>query len=154
MDGRVILLADVAILRLDNFAKPCITRDLALLEVLRRNDIGRGEHRLAAQRADAGIGEHALVALQLLRLALADAGFHQPPPLGHVRAKNLARRLEQTCALLDRQLGEQRAVASDLLQQFGGGFETSSQGGVFHRLKSCAIAANYSSVVSWRPMNW
>ena len=56
MDLGVLLLADVAVLRLDQLTQLGLV-DIGLLEVRRRHDVGRRVHRLLAQHADAGLGE-------------------------------------------------------------------------------------------------
>ena len=68
MDADVVLLADVAVLRLDDLAELGIAFDVGLLEPVGREDVRRREHRLLAQHADAGLGEHRLVAPSLRRL--------------------------------------------------------------------------------------
>src|SRR5258706_178224 len=48
VNRRVVLLADVAVLRLDDFAKVSVVLDFLWLDVRRWREIWRGEHRLAA----------------------------------------------------------------------------------------------------------
>ena len=131
MDGGVILLADVAVLRLDHFAELRVIRHFLLREIRRRQDVRRGEDRLAAQRADAGLIQHGLVALGLLGLALAHAGLHQPAARIHIRTENIPRGLDEARLFFDGELRQQAAIVGGLFQQFGGGFQPRGQGGAF-----------------------
>ncbi len=81
VDLDVALLADVAVLRLDDLAEAGIVLHLDLLEVPGCEDVRRREHGLLAQHADAGLGEHRLVARALARLVPAPRGLARLPPL-------------------------------------------------------------------------
>ena len=120
MDVAVVLLADVAVLRLDHLAELGIVVHVGLLELRRREDVRRREHRLLAQHPDPGLREHALVALELRRLLLA---LHRLAPLApgdEVGIEDVPGRREQPGPLLLRQRREQAAVANDRLQQLRG----------------------------------
>jgi hypothetical protein len=104
VDGRVILLADVAILRLDDFAEVGIVGDFVLLKIFRRKNIRRGENFFAAQLADAGLVQLGLVALDFLRLAPAHGCLDEPATFVHIGTINGPRRREQPCPLLLRKL--------------------------------------------------
>ena len=117
VDGRIILLADIAILRFDHLAKIRVPRDFLLHEAGRGENIGRGEHFFAPQLPDSRLRQHRLGALHPVGLALARRGLHQPPPLAHIRTINIAGRLEQALAVLERQGRQQRAVARNRFQQ-------------------------------------
>src|ERR1035437_10083573 len=127
VDGRVILFADVAILRFDDFAEFRVVRDFLLLEILRRKNIRRGENFFAAQFADACFIQLRLVALQFVRLAQPRLGLHQPPPFGHIGAKNFPRRREQPRAFLDGQFRQHRAIARRDFENFRGGLQLRGQ---------------------------
>ena len=122
-------------LRLDRLAEVGIVGHLALLEFRRREDVGTGEDRLAAQRPDAGGVEHALLAADLGRLALAHGGAHQAAAGDGVGRVDVARGLEQAALVVGRDAGEERAVGDDLLQQRGGGAEAREEGGVRGRAR-------------------
>jgi hypothetical protein len=119
--GRVVALADVAILGFDDFAKIRLAIDVALLEAGRRINIWGGENRFTAQGTNTSLSQKAVVALQPIRLALALFGFEQPPPLGSIGAGDAAGRLEQTRPVLSRNCDEQRAVLCNGLQEVAGG---------------------------------
>ena len=120
VDLEVALLADVAVLRLDDLAEVRIVRHVGLLEPGGREDVGRREHRLLAQHADAGLGEHRLVALELARLLPAADGLAPLPALGDVGVEDVARGVQQPRALLRRERREQAAIARELLEHVGG----------------------------------
>ena len=95
MNLRVVLFADVTVLRLHHFAKVRIIHDLVLLKFPGRKHIGRGENFFTPQSANAGFVEPALIALELLLLALPHLGLHQAPAFLHVGTKDLSRPLDQ-----------------------------------------------------------
>ena len=120
VDLEVALLADVAVLWVDDLTEVGIVRHVGLLEPRGREDIGRREHRLLAQHADAGLGQHRLVALELARLLPAADGLAPLPALGHVGVEDVARGVQQPRALLRRERREQAAIARELLEHVGG----------------------------------
>ncbi len=130
VEGRIILFADVTILRLDDFAEVGIAGDLPRLEIGRWRQVGRGEHLFAPQFPDARLRQHSLGTLQPVGLAAARGGFHQPPARAHVRTINLTRGREQAHAFLLGQFHQQRPVARDGLQQFRHRPQLLGQGGV------------------------
>ena len=91
-----------------------------LLEARRGKHIGRGEDGRAAQFPNAGFREHVLGALPFRGLAFALGGFHQPPPGHGIRTRNLPGGLKQTQAFFGGHSSEQRPIASDGFEQFGG----------------------------------
>ena len=95
MNRGVVLLADVAVLRLDDFAKLRVALDFSLLEVGGRIDVRRGENFLATQLADAGFVQPRLIAFHLRHLALTHLGLHETPALADVGAEDVACRLNQ-----------------------------------------------------------
>ena len=120
MDVAVELLADVAVLRLDDLAELGIVVHVGLLELGGREDVRRREHRLLAQHADPGLCEHALVALELRRLLLP---LHRLAPLSpgdEVGIEDVPGGREQPGPFLLRQGREQAAVANDRFQQLRG----------------------------------
>ena len=118
MDVLVALLADVAVLRLDDLAELGLV-DVELLELLRDVDVRRREHRLGAVDADARLGEHALVAADPRRLLLAAHDLVEAAPLDDVGVVDVPREREQPRALLQRQFLQQAAVGDDLLERIG-----------------------------------
>ncbi len=118
MDLGVLLLADVAVLRLDQLAQLGLV-DVGLLEVRRRHDVRRRVHRLLAQHADAGLRERRLVARELRRLLLAAQRLGPEAALHEVGVVDVAGGGEQPRAFLDRERAEQAAVADDRLEQLG-----------------------------------
>ena len=142
MNRRVVLLADVAILRLDDFAEIRVALNILLRELDERNQIRRGEDFFPAQLANPGFIEFGLVPLNFLRFALAHFGLHQPPPGVYVRAVNLTRRLEQTHSFLLRKPGEQRAVCRRLFENLGGRFQLRGRRMVFLRSAGFAVVGN------------
>ena len=123
MDLRIILFADVTILRLDGFVEIGIVGDFLRFADLRRKIIRRGEHRLAAQFADAGLMERFVGGGFFLGLALLDLGFDEFPSLINVRAIKIASGLHQPRVIGVGQGGEQRAVRRCLFDQGDGGME-------------------------------
>ena len=119
----VVLLADVAVLRLDRLPELGVVLDVDLLEPGRREDVGRGVDRLLAQNADAGLGEHRLVAVEPGRLLLAPDDLVEPPSLDDVGVVHVPGRGEQPRPLLERQRLEQAPVADDRLEEVGGGLQ-------------------------------
>ena len=127
VDGQVILFADVAVLRFDDFAEIGIVGDFLLLKILRRENIRRGENFFATQFADAGLVQLGLVARNFFRLAQARLGLHEPSPLLHVGRKNFARGREQPRAFLDRKFRQHRAIARCDFEDFRGGLQLRGQ---------------------------
>ena len=120
MDVAVELLADVAVLRLDDLAELGIVVHLRLLELRRWKDVRRREDRLLAQHPDPGLREHALVALELRGLLLP---LHRLAPLApgdEIGIEDVPGRGKQPGPFLFRQRREQAAVANDRLQQLRG----------------------------------
>ena len=145
---RIVALADVTILRLDDFAKIRIANDVALLESGRRINIWGGENRLSAQGADTGLSQEAIVALQPIGLALALFGLEQPPPLGGIGAGDAASGLEQTRPVFRRNRNEQRAVVGNGLEEVAGGAEALGEGIVVHDFKFAVMVAGCSREAS------
>ena len=113
MDRRVVLLADVAVLRLDDLAELRRVGDLLLLEAGGGNTLGVVKTGLRAQLPDAGLGEHHVVALLPRGLALAHDRPREPPPLDHIRAEDVAGGADEPMPFVGRQGGQQRAVGRD-----------------------------------------
>ncbi len=122
VDVLVALLADVAVLRLDDLAELGLV-DVDLLELLRDVDVRRREHGLGPVDADARLRQHALVAVGPCRLLLAAHDLVEPPPLDDVGVVHVARGREQPGPLLEGQLLEQAAVGDDLLERVGDGLQ-------------------------------
>ena len=99
VDDRVVLLADVAVLR---------RQGLPRLGVPRREDVRRREHRLPAKCPDAGLGQHALVPTRGRRFPLADDGLHHPASRAGVGVEDRGGRLAQPPPV---SLGQQRQQA-------------------------------------------
>ena len=116
-----MLLADVAMLRLDGLANLGVVFDFVDLGLRRRQWIGSREHRTPAQFPDAGLVQNGLFPLHLLLLVLADAGFDESALLFRVRLENLACRLPQPRVFLRRQARHQGAIGGRLLQGLEGG---------------------------------
>jgi hypothetical protein len=89
MNHRVVLLADVAVLRLADFAELRIAVHIHLFEVQRRERTRRRENLFLPQLANARLGKLALVARELLGFALARLCFHEATAFAQVRAKKL-----------------------------------------------------------------
>ena len=123
VDGRVVLLADVAVLRFDDFAEVGIVGDFVLLKILRQQNVRRGENFFAAQLADAGRVQLGFVALDFLRLAPAHGRLDEPATFVHIGTINGPRRREQPCPLLLRKLTKQRTVGDRLFENLGGGLQ-------------------------------
>jgi len=105
-----MLLADVAVLRLDRLAVIRIVFDLALRKLGRRKHVGRVEHRLPPERSDPGHGEQLVVAGHAARLAQARRGLDHSPPCRVVGMVDLARGGDESFALFRLQSGEQPAA--------------------------------------------
>src|SRR5688572_12579834 len=73
---RVVLFADITVLRLHDFTKVCVADYLVLFEAGRRMHIWRGENGLLPKLADAGVVQANLVTLRFLRLTLTHPRFH------------------------------------------------------------------------------
>ena len=119
VDVAVVLLADVAVLRLDDLAALRLV-DVLLLEVLRREDVRRHEHRLLAEHADARLRQHGLVAVEPRGLPLLPARLRPLTALDEVRVEDVGGRGQEPRSLLDRQPREQAAIADDRLEQLRG----------------------------------
>jgi len=121
MDLDIKLLADVAVLRLDDVARIDTGARVRLLDVFGRRVIRRGEDRLFAEDADTRVCEHRLVASRAGHLLVAAYGLAPTAPLDEIRFVNVAGRSQEPRPLLDRQRPEQTAIAHDLLEHFGDG---------------------------------
>ena len=141
VEGRVVLLADIAVLRLDLIAKIRVIFDLARLDGRGRQGIGRGEHRAAAQFPDAGLIEDALFPLQFLDLALAYPGFDKPAPLSWVGQEDIARGPEQPGVFFRGKRRQQRAVGGRFFHDLDGGAQ----------LFSCVFSVHLGKIV---PADW
>jgi hypothetical protein len=93
-----------------------------------RRQIGRGEHRLAAQRADAGFIQHSLVTLHFLLLALLGGFLHQAAARPHVRTIDITGGFEQAGAFFLGKLSEHGAVGRGAFEQFGGRTQLCGEG--------------------------
>ena len=95
-----------------------VTRiDVVRLEALRRKVVGRGEHRPAAQFADAGVMQHRLLAPDAFGVALALGGLEPQPALFRIRVIQARHRAVQAVPIGFGQLVEQAAVGDDRVQQ-------------------------------------
>ena len=112
MDPRVILFADIAILRFENLFEIGVRR-LGLRVGGGRRQVRCGKDRFAAQFADAGLVEHFVIGLALAGLSFAPAFLCQGAAVGVVRLVNLAGGLQQAGALLAGELREKGAVGDD-----------------------------------------
>ena len=124
VDELELLLADVAVLRLERLTEVGIALDLPLLEAGRREDVRAREHRLPAQRADAGLVEHLILPHRLFDFAAADAGSHQAPAGEGVGRVDVAGRLQEATLVVRRHVREESAVGDDRFEQVGRGAET------------------------------
>jgi hypothetical protein len=95
--------------------------DLVGCHQLRSEHVGRGEHRLGAQGANAGLVERALIALGLLLLLLPPFRLDLAATLLHVGRIHVAGGVEQPSAILQRQRLQQRTVGHHRFQQRSGG---------------------------------
>jgi hypothetical protein len=125
-----VLLAHVAVLRLDWLPEVRIAIHLALLEAGRWEDVRAGEHCLPAQRPDSRPVERLVLPPHLLRFAAADAGSHQLPAGHRVGSVYVTGRLQQPLALIGGHLGQEAPVGDDRFQQLGGGAEPVEECGV------------------------
>ena len=117
MDLDVELLADVAVLRLDDIASLRILTRVNLLEGFRRRGVRRGEDRLLAQHPDTGVGEHRLVAIGSRCLLVASHGLSPKATLDEIRLVHVSGRTQEPRSLFDVQRPEQAPVAHDLLER-------------------------------------
>ena len=127
VDARVLLLAHVAVLRLDGLAHG-VVGDLVHRRLRGREIVRRREHRLAAQLADAGGVEHGVVVRVLLLHAFAAglaAALAVVERVGVVEAVN---RGLQALLLGFGQGFERGLVGRHGFQQFGGGAQALDQG--------------------------
>ncbi|TPW15190.1 MAG: hypothetical protein FD127_938 [Acidimicrobiaceae bacterium] len=114
MDLRVLLLADVAVLRVQRLTFVRFHRN-------GREHVRSGEHRPGPKRPDAGARQRALISQDLLGLELTALRLDLAPSLLDVGRVHVAGSTQQTRAILERQRGQQRTIGDDRLQQFGGG---------------------------------
>ena len=77
MNLRVVLFADIAILRLDRFMEVRVVPHFHLLKIQRRKNIRRGKNFFATQFANARLVELGIMFVLFRRLALLDFGLHQ-----------------------------------------------------------------------------
>ena len=126
-----VRLADVAVLLLER-----LPRRVGRLHVLRderlgrdrREDVGRGEDRLAAEGADAGAVAEGLLALDALGLPAAGGGADELAAAHRVGGVDVAGRLEEARAVLGGDAGEEGAVGDDSLEHVDGGAELGEEG--------------------------
>ena len=102
----VLDLADVTVLRLDRFAVGRVV-DVVLDEAVGGIHVGRGEHGLLAQGADARLREHRFVALHLGGSSLALEGLRADPPFLGIGAEDITCGVDQLDLLLGRQERQQ-----------------------------------------------
>src|SRR5882672_11088464 len=102
MNGRVVLFADVTILRINHFTKGFVPLNLLLLECFGRNNVRCSKHRPFPQLADPGFREHSLIALYPFGFLQALCGSEKEAALQRIGAVNLATGLEQTNPVFDR----------------------------------------------------
>jgi hypothetical protein len=121
VDDRVVLLADVAVLLL---------QDLAILELVGWEDVRSREHRPSAKRANARPGEHPIVPLGASRFALAHDGLHHPPARPCVGVVDEGSRLAEAPSIFSGHGGEHSPVSNDELERLGGGTDTVEECGV------------------------
>jgi len=126
VDARVLFLAHVAVLRLERFAHGPVG-DLVHGLVGRREVVRRGEHRLAAQLADAGGIEQGVV----MGVLLAHLGaLLLAPPLAVVDRVGVVEAMHGGLEALLLDLGqrlEHGAVSRNGLEQVGGGAQALDQ---------------------------
>ena len=125
MDRRILLLADIAMLRLGRFAELGFVvavdiRGAVLHETFRRKNIRRREHRTPAQFADAGCMQHRFLFRDLRGTALARLRLALAPPLHRVGVIELPDGRMEALAILGRQTIEQRVIGRDAFEQRGG----------------------------------
>ena len=120
MDQRVLLLAHVAVPGLDRFTRlrgVGLWRYVMRRETLRREHVGRAEHRLAPQRADAGLVEHGVLRADFLGVARLFGGLQLHPPCRRVGVIHRSYRLQQALALGGRQQLKQLPVGGQGFQR-------------------------------------
>src|SRR4051812_28080361 len=120
VDGAVLLLADVTVLRFKRLPEVKVGVDRVLLELGGREDVRAGEYRLAAQGAYSGAVESLLLLSGLFRLSLSNGGSHQPATRLCVRGIHVTRCLEQTTLILGRHLRQEPAIGNDRVEQLSG----------------------------------
>ena len=116
-----MLLADIAVLRLDQVAKIRVGFDLARLDGGGWQGVGRCEHGTTAQFPDAGLIKDLLFPLHFLRLVLPYPGLDELALLSGVWQEDLPGSLEQPGVFLGRKVNEEQAVGGRLFQNLDGG---------------------------------
>jgi hypothetical protein len=132
VDLGIILFADVAILRLDDFAEVFVGDGLLGVGGGRER-VGRGVNGFAAEFADAGLVQYFLGLGAFLGFALALGCFGEAAAFGDVGAENFAGRLHEADAIFLGEAGEEGAVGGDGFEEFGGGFELRSERAVLRQ---------------------
>ncbi len=118
MEPGVVLLADVAVLRLDRIERRRrLVRDVFLDEIRRREHVRGREHHLAAQLADAGLREHALLVRDPGATTLAPRALRDVPPQVRIRTRDAPRRLEETDPFRLRETGELGTIGDERLEE-------------------------------------
>ena len=126
MDRGELLLADVAVLRHDRFGRVVLALCIGGCPrgaVAKQIHVGRREHRLAAQFANAGFLQHAVVATGRIELPLLGRGLHHGATGARIRVKHVSDRVEEALTLLERDVHQPRTIGDHLLQQRGSGAE-------------------------------
>src|SRR5205085_7442600 len=101
--GRIVPLADVAVLRLDGLATlGLVGTKVARFEALRRENVGGGVNRLPAEGADPSFIQHGSDAFQLSGGPFALGGFQLSAAGNRIGIVDLRDHLMQTMAILIR----------------------------------------------------
>jgi len=123
MNGQIVLLADIAMLRLSENPRFILRRFLAIR-------IRRRVEGLAPKLANARGVDHLLVNSNTRRLPLAHAGFDQPPPGAVIGLGDAARGMKKPLLLFRAYLGQLSAIAIERFEQLGGDEHTLIEGKV------------------------